>query len=62
MSRLFYFCQELTSIDLSKFDTSSVKIFGLMFGYCEKLKTLDISNFNTSNAEDFLLCLIHVLN
>ena len=39
----------LISIDLSKFDTSSVTDMGSMFFNCSSLESLDLSNFNTSS-------------
>ena len=42
----------LTSIDLSKADTSRVTTMHAMFGYLTTLKALDISGFNTSNVTD----------
>ena len=55
MEQLFYKCSSLTSLDLSKFDTSQVTTFKEMFFDCSKLKILNLSNFNipkVSNMEN----------
>lgn len=47
---LFLQCSNLTSLDLSGFDTSKVtKMYG-MFRECHSLTDLDLSNFDTSNV------------
>ena len=40
----------LTTLDLSKWDTSSATSFNHMFADCFKLTSLDLSNWNTSNV------------
>lgn len=50
MSRMFYDCSSLTSIDLSKFDTSNVTDMSAMFHGCNLLTNLNLSNWNTSNV------------
>ena len=48
MSSMFYYCRNLTTLDLSNFDTSAVTDMRSMFNSCSNLTTLDLSNFNTS--------------
>ena len=59
-SRMFYFCDKLTSIDLSNFDASNTTDMGSMFYNCTNLTSLDLSNFDTSNVTNmngmFYLC------
>lgn len=50
LSKLFYNCKYLTSIDLSGFDTSNVTNMRTMFNSCERLVFLNIPNFNTLNV------------
>ena len=50
ISKLFNYCENLTTLDLSNFDTSNVTTMEYMFSSCEKLTTLNLSNFNTSNV------------
>ena len=50
MNFMFGGCSGLTSLDLSKFDTSNVTSMGGMFNSCSKLTKLDLSNFNTSKV------------
>ena len=50
MSHMFYYCRNLTTLDVSSFDTSNVKNMGSMFSYCRNLTTLDVSNFDTRNV------------
>ena len=49
-SYMFYACNELTSIDLSGWNTSKVTNMDSMFGNCSSLTSLDVSHFNTSNV------------
>ena len=44
---LFYRCSNLTSIDLSSFDTSKITRMYGMFRECNSLTSLDLSNFDT---------------
>ena len=48
---MFYGCQSLNSIDLSKFVTTKVTDMNEMFEKCHKLISLDLSNFNTRNVK-----------
>ena len=50
MDLMFYRCLNLTSLDLSNFDTSNIIDMDGMFAHCSSLVSLDLSNFNTSNA------------
>ena len=47
---MFFGCEGLTSLDLSKLDTSFVTNMSSMFYDCKGLISLDLSNFNTSNV------------
>ncbi|MBR1787604.1 MAG: BspA family leucine-rich repeat surface protein [Bacteroidaceae bacterium] len=47
---MFYGCSSLTTLDVSKFNTSSAGQMTYMFNGCSNLKNLDVSNWNTSNA------------
>ena len=53
-------CGNLTTLDVSNFNTSNVTDISCMFEKCSKLATIDLSNFNTSNVTDmssmFELC------
>ena len=48
----FQSCRHLTSIDVSKLDTSKVTDMMFTFSSCSSLTNLDLSNFNTSNVTD----------
>lgn len=48
MSRMFYLCSKLTSLDLTGFDTSAATSMYEMFSNCSSLTSLDLSSFNTS--------------
>nr|DAG62813.1 MAG TPA: protein of unknown function DUF285 [Caudoviricetes sp.] len=50
MGDMFNGCSELTSIDLSNFDTSKVKNMNWLFYDCISLVSADLSNLNTSNV------------
>ena len=47
MVGMFWGCESLVSIDVSKFDTRNVNSIALMFAGCKKLSSLDLSSFNT---------------
>ena len=49
---MFNQCLQLTSLDLSNFDTQKVTKMNNMFYYCTGLKTVDISNFNTQAVKN----------
>ena len=46
-SKMFYFCNDITEIDLSNFDTLNVINMSYMFYSCSKLYSLNLSNFDT---------------
>ena len=48
----------IASLDLSKFNTSSVKNFGDMFRYCGLLTSLNLSHFNISSS-NFIRGMFH---
>ena len=50
MSSMFYNCKNLTSLDLSGFNTSSVLDMSYMFESCSSLTELNLSSFNTSSV------------
>ena len=50
-SRMFLFCGNITSIDLSEFDFSQVTDMQLMFCECTDLETVNFGNINTSSVE-----------
>ena len=48
---MFDFCSNLTSLNLSNFNTSSVTSMGAMFDRCSSLISLDLSSFDTSKVQ-----------
>ena len=52
LSQAFYGCENLTSIDTSKLDTSNVIRMDFAFSSCYALTNLDLSNFDTSKVID----------
>ncbi|MBO4720137.1 MAG: BspA family leucine-rich repeat surface protein [Prevotella sp.] len=50
MYRMFYYCQSLTSIDLSAFNTSNVTDMYSMFIGCKGLQTLNLTSFDISKV------------
>ena len=50
MNSMFRSCSGLTSLDLSRFDTSQVTDMNSMFYYCSGLTSLDLSRFDTSKV------------
>ena len=51
-TRIFTYCENLTSIDLSNFDTSNATDMKEMFCTCESLATVNVSSFDTSKVTD----------
>ena len=51
-SYMFYECSNLSSIDVSNFDTSQVTNMDSMFAWCSNLSSIDVSTFNTSQVTD----------
>lgn len=54
MTNMFYYCDSLTELDLSNFDTSNVTGTGMysLFSGCAKLETLNIKGFDTSGLTE----------
>ena len=50
MQKMFYNCKNLSSLDLSNFNTEKVTDMNKMFYNCNKLSSLDLSNFNTEKV------------
>ncbi len=50
MLYMFFNLSNLTSIDLSNFDTSNVTVMQSMFALCPNLTTIDLSGFDTSKV------------
>ena len=50
MSKMFYGCTKLTSLDLSSFNTDKVTDMKSMFVSCNAITDLNISSFDTSNV------------
>ena len=50
LNSLFYDCENLTTLDLSNFDTINVTDMSKMFDSCGSLTTLNVSNFDTSKV------------
>lgn len=47
---LFNNCYALTSLNVSKWDTSNANNFNAMFNECVNLTNIDVSNWKTSNV------------
>ena len=60
MSSMFSSCSNLTTLDVSNFNTSNVTNMNNLFYSCYSLKNLDVSNFDTSKVTDmsymFYIC------
>ncbi len=49
-SAMLYHCENLTSVDVSCFDTKNVTDMSQMFKGCGKLSNVDVSKFDTANV------------
>ena len=60
MSSMFSNCNNLTTLDVSNFNTINVTDMNNLFYSCYSLKNLDVSNFDTSKVTDmsymFYIC------
>ena len=52
MTAMFYNCNSLTSLDVSRWNTSNVTSMDGMFNNCGALTYLDISGWDTSKVTD----------
>ena len=52
MADMFSNCKNLTTLDVSNFNTSKVTDMNHMFYYCGNLTSLNLSNFDTSQVTD----------
>ena len=48
---LFYGCSNITEVDLSHFDSSSLENTGRLFQFCSSLTYVNFTNFNTEHVE-----------
>ena len=59
MCGMFSYCETLTSLDLSNFDTKGVTDMNSMFSFCSSLKYLNIDNFDTRLVNNMALMFSH---
>ena len=52
MAQMFYYCDGLRSLDVSKFNTSNITNMRYMFYACANIINLNLSNFNTDRVTD----------
>lgn len=52
MSKMFYNCYKLNSLNLSQFNTGNVEKMNEMFYNCHELNSLDLSAFNTAKVNN----------
>ena len=52
MSKMFYNCYKLNSLNLSQFNTGNVEKMNEMFYNCQGLNSLDLSAFNTAKVNN----------
>ena len=52
MCFMFFWCRNLSTLDVSGFDTKKVTDMSYMFQQCQNLTTLDVSGFDTGNVND----------
>ena len=66
MSKMFYNCYELNSLNLSQFNTGNVEKMNEMFYNCHGLNSLDLSAFNTAKVNNmyrmFYYCFVKTID
>ena len=58
---MFLGCKNMTTVDLSKFNSTNVTNVNSMFKNCYNLTNIDLSNFNTSKVTD-MGCMFYFCN
>ena len=65
MSKMFYNCYNLNSLNLSQFNTGNVEKMNEMFYNCHELNSLDLSAFNTTKVNNmyrmFYYCYVRTI-
>ena len=59
---MFDNCQNLSSLNLSKFNTENVTNMSYMFDNCQNLSSLDLSKFNTAKVTNMYAMFTHCQN
>ena len=66
MSKMFYNCYNLNSLNLSQFNTGNVEKMNEMFYNCQELNSLDLSAFNTTKVNNmyrmFYYCIVKTID
>ena len=66
MSKMFYNCYNLNSLNLSQFNTGNVEKMNEMFYNCHELNSLDLSAFNTAKVNNmyrmFYYCYVRTID
>lgn len=66
MSKMFYNCYKLNSLNLSQFNTGNVEKMNEMFYNCHELNSLDLSAFNTTKVNNmcrmFYYCIVRTID
>ena len=66
MSKMFYNCYNLNSLNLSQFNTGNVEKMNEMFYNCHELNSLDLSAFNTTKVNNmyrmFYYCFVRTID
>ena len=62
MHGMFFYCPNLSSLDLTNFSTGNVTDMNAMFGDCQKLSSLDLTSFNTANVTNMHMMFISCQN
>ena len=62
MHGMFFYCPNLSSLDLTNFSTGNVTDMNAMFGDCQKLSSLDLTSFNTANVTNMYMMFIGCQN
>lgn len=52
MQNMFYYCKELTSLNVTNFNTENVTNMSGMFWLCNSISNINLSSFNTENVTD----------
>ena len=62
INQLFYFCENIESINFKKFSRNNINNMSLMFFACYSLKEINFTKFNTDNVIDMSYMFRHCLS
>ena len=54
MSEMFFYCENLSKLNLSSFNTNNVTDMSKMFSHCENLRKIQINKLNIKKLNEII--------